>query len=80
MNVEVVKKMLGKKRMEKVLEVCVDHSTIEVVLKDGLINAGYGETMHVFSHSNFVSNGGDMTRAQYRDDLLLWVDMSEATS
>lgn len=71
-----VEKILGKRRLAMILEIFQDGEITEVILKYPYANTQWGETVHVFPHDHFLSwdEGGTMTAADYRDELIEWFD------
>lgn len=53
-----------------VLEIGEDSECYEVIMRDGLINYAYNETMWVFGKHNL----DDMSVGEMIDDLELWLD------
>lgn len=69
MSYTAISKAITKKYQPFVLEVSEDCNEFEVVLKDGFINQGYGESMWIFDKSNLE----DMSVKEMVEDLKLWL-------
>jgi len=75
-TIQRIEKILGKRRLELVLEIAQDSECTEVILKFPYANTHWQETAHVISHDHFASwdDGGGLTVTDYRDELIEWFD------
>ena len=75
-TIQRIEKILGKRRLGLVYEILQDSECTEVILEYPYANMHWEETVHIFPHDHFLSwdEGGTMTVADYRAELIEWFD------